>query len=404
MEELRELCRSGKDVKLGDAEVWEEDPSELAIAKQILEEHFYVQDPSDPSLFVLPKIKTKRLVIDSSSAGSSPSSLLFPTSIPQIDYTAPPLSSSDDRNAGHPLYRIAGDGDGSSWRPCHCIQLDSRNPSSPQVRIAIPAAIQHKVREQRVAISLAIEPSVRITPANVDVELRIKTLSVGVLLMDVLKNEAALGFYPCRIRFLVEPLLGDPSAVAIPLYTPRSDRGGGSSSGSTRTRSSANKVGAQVGFGPVTISGERSWGVEFEESTEREMISAGDWGGVEDELGSGNTAVFEWRLLRWSHNGVRYNANKPHSGLSLSTKSLKAPFPGGSTGIKVESFPDVMWHLHPSMRSRFPLQFKLQLEVEMHLLWFVGRNRLFRVAEWSSEAFEFRHDFVVTDGVFSTVT
>ncbi|XP_024545709.1 uncharacterized protein LOC112351667 isoform X2 [Selaginella moellendorffii] len=111
------------------------------------------------------------------------------------------------------------------------------------------------------------------------------------------------------------------------------------------------------------------------------MISAG---------GSGNTAVFEWRLLRWSHNGLRYNANKPHSGLSLSTKSLKAPFPGGSTGIN-----DVMWPLHSSVRSKFPLQFKFQLEVGMHLLWFVGTYRLLRVAKWTSEAFEFHHEFLV---------
>ncbi|EFJ25668.1 hypothetical protein SELMODRAFT_413533 [Selaginella moellendorffii] len=306
MEELRELCQSGKDVKLGDAEAWE-DPSQLAMAKQILEEHFYVQNLQDPSLFVVPKTTI--------SAGS-PSSILFPASIPQIEYTAP-TQSSGNRNAGHPNYRLVY-GDGPSWHPCHCIQLAPQ----PHPRIQIPAAIHHKLREQRVAIKLVIAPSVRITPANVDVELRIKTLSVSV--MDALKNETALGFYPCRIRFSIEPLLGDPSAVAIPLYTPRTEGGGGSSSGaSTRTGSSGKKIGVQIGFGPLSISGERSWGVGFEESTERETISAGDWEGVEDEMGSGNTAVFEWRLLRWSHNGVRYNADNPHSGLSLSTKSLK---------------------------------------------------------------------------------
>ncbi|XP_024515598.1 uncharacterized protein LOC112351667 isoform X1 [Selaginella moellendorffii] len=89
------------------------------------------------------------------SASSSTSA-----SIPQIDYSAPAARSSNVGDPNDPLF------DDHTWRPCPCIQLDTRN----QIRITIPASIQHKVREQRVAISLVIVPSVRNTPANVDVE------------------------------------------------------------------------------------------------------------------------------------------------------------------------------------------------------------------------------------------
>ncbi|XP_024545808.1 uncharacterized protein LOC112351696 [Selaginella moellendorffii] len=108
----------------------------------------------------------------------------------------------------------------------------------------------------------------------------------------------------------------------------------------------------------------------------------------------GNTAELEWKLLRWNHNGMKYNPSKPYSGLG----SLKPPLRGGRTSISVEDFPTAVWYLPASMVSKFPLRFKLHLEAEMHLVWYAKSNRMYRKANCTSETVELSHEFVVTDG------
>ncbi|XP_024515601.1 uncharacterized protein LOC112340804 [Selaginella moellendorffii] len=106
------------------------------------------------------------------------------------------------------------------------------------------------------------------------------------------------------------------------------------------------------------------------------------------------TAELEWNLLRWNHNGMKYNPLKPYSGLSF----LQPPLRGGRTSVNIDDFPIVVWHLPASMPSKSPLRFKLRLEAEMHFVWYTRSNCIYREANCTSERVEFSRQFVVTDG------
>ncbi|XP_024545704.1 uncharacterized protein LOC112351666 [Selaginella moellendorffii] len=228
--------------------------------------------------------------IPSSAATGSSSSLLFPATIPQIDYAAPAARSSS-HNRDYPLFG------GYTRRSCHCIQLDTKNLASPtrsrQRSSTMPASSAWRSRLPSSQASGSPPPT--------------WTWSSGSRPYPWACSRRTCSRTRQRWASTLTGLdsRSSPScAIAAP-----------SRSRSTRPGSELATAAGQVGARPVSISG-----MECQESTERGMISAG----VEE---SGNTAVFEWRLLRWSHNAATYNAHKPHPGLSLPTKSLKAPFP-----------------------------------------------------------------------------
>ncbi|XP_024515597.1 uncharacterized protein LOC112340801 [Selaginella moellendorffii] len=270
----------------------------------------------------------------------------------------------------------------SPWKKCKCFQINTKVPSnSTQLdRLCLNLPNGMSKNHQLVDIAMVILPYVRESCANFEVALEIKNLFVGVGDSDVIINSDALGFYPYRIKLWIDPQLDEMKSPVNAIYEYNSR-----ANSSTRTTSSDNEIGARFNLWALSLRLKKSWGRSLQEPMECESISVGD---------PGNTAKLEWNLLRWNHNGMKYNPSKPYSGLG----SLKPPLRRGRTSISVEDFPITVWHLPATMASKFPLRFNLRLEADMHLVWYTRSKWVCREANCTSERVEFSREFVVADG------
>ncbi|XP_024543356.1 uncharacterized protein LOC112350778 [Selaginella moellendorffii] len=286
------------------------------------------------------------------------------------------------------LRRIGGSlsparGESFPWRNCRCIQISSKLPSGTalldQLSLDLPNGLPKS--QQLVDVSMVILPSLRESCCNTEVALDINNFSLGVDDNDVIINTKALGFYPYRFKLHISPQLGQMENSAIAIYDYNFHDGArakaNSSTLTTLTKNSEGEIGARLDLWPVSFILKKKWGQSLQEPMEYESISVG---------APGNTAEIEWKLLRWNHNGKKYNPSKPY---------FEPPFRGGRTKINVEDFPVIVWHLPASTASKFQLGFNIRLEADMHLLWYERSSWTCpKAKKYISKRVEFSHEFV----------